>query len=65
MDNKEEIQELNLDDILNEFHDQPEGEAESVELGEELNHLLEELPSVESMQAVAEQAAQDAADQSG
>lgn len=62
MDNKEEIQELNLDDILNEFHDQPEGEAESVELGEELNHLLEELPSVESMQAVAEQAAQDAAE---
>lgn len=62
MDNKEEIQELNLDDILSEFHDQPEGEAEPVELGEELNHLLDDLPSVESMQAVAEQAAQEAAE---
>ena len=60
MDNKEELQELNLDDILSEFHDQSGEELENVELGEELTHLLEDLPSVESMQAVAQQAAQDA-----
>ena len=60
MDNKEELQELNLDDILSEFHDQSGAEPETVELGEELTHLLEELPSVESMQAVAQQAAHDA-----
>ena len=60
MDNKDELQELNLDDILTEFHeDQTSDEAEPVELGEELTHLLEDLPSVESMQAFAQQAAQD------
>ena len=60
MENKDELQELSLDDILTEFHDQPSEEAEPVELGEELDHLLEDLPSVESMQAVAEQVAHDA-----
>ena len=60
MDNKDELQELNLDDILTEFHDQPQEGAENVELGEELAQLLEDLPSVESMQAIAEQAAHDA-----
>ena len=60
MENKDELQELNLDDILTEFHDEPEEGTEEVELGEELAHLLEELPSVESMQAVAEQVAQEA-----
>ena len=60
MENKDEIQELNLDDILTEFHDEPEEGSEIVELGEELASLLEDLPSVESMQAVAEQVAQEA-----
>ena len=60
MENKDELQELNLDDILTEFHDQPAEGTENVELGEELTHLLEELPDVEAMQAFAEQAAQDA-----
>lgn len=60
MENKDELQELSLDDILTEFHDQIPDDTESVELGEELTHLLEELPSVESLQAIAEQAAHDA-----
>lgn len=60
MENKDELQELNLDDILTEFHDQPAEGAENVELGEELTNLLEDLPNVESMQAFAEKAAQDA-----
>ena len=60
MENKDELQELNLDDILTEFHDEPEDGAEAVELDEELTSLLEDLPSVESMQAVAEQVAQEA-----
>ena len=60
MENKDELQELSLDDILTEFHDESAEDAENVELGEELTQLLEELPSVESMQAVAEQAAHDA-----
>ena len=60
MENKDELQELNLDDILTEFHDEPEEGAEALELDEELTSLLEDLPSVESMQAVAEQVAQEA-----
>ena len=60
MENKDELQELNLDDILTEFHVEPEEGAEVVELDEELTSLLEDLPSVESMQAVAEQVAQEA-----
>ena len=60
MENKDELQELNLDDILTEFHDQPAEGAENVELGEELTNLLEDLPNVESMQAFAEKAAQEA-----
>ena len=59
MDHKEELQDLNLDDILSEFRDQPQ-EEEGVDLGEELRQLLEELPSVETLQAAAEQAAHDA-----
>ena len=60
MENKDELQELSLDDILTEFHDEPGEGSETVELGEELTHLLEDLPSVESLQAVAEQVAQEA-----
>ena len=41
MENKDELQELNLDDILTEFHDEPEEGAEVVELDEELTSLLE------------------------
>ena len=59
MENKDELQELNLDDILTEFHDQPAEGTENVELGEELTHLLEELPDVEAMQAFAEKAAEE------
>ena len=44
MENKEDLQELSLDDILSEFHDQPQEGDEAVDLGEELNQLLEELP---------------------
>ena len=62
MENKEEIQELSLDDILTEFHDQPQEGAENVELGEELTSLLEALPSAEELRSTAEQAAQDAAE---
>ena len=62
MENKEEIQELSLDDILTEFQDQPQEGAENVELGEELTNLLEALPSAEEMRSTAEQAAQDAAE---
>ena len=60
MENKDELQELSLDEILTEFHDQPSEGAENVELGEELTHLLEALPDVEAMQAFAEKAAQEA-----
>ncbi len=60
MDNKEEIQELSLDDILNEFHDQPGEPEENVEMGEELNELLSGLPSPEDLQAAAEKVAQEA-----
>ena len=60
MENKDELQELSLDDILTEFHDAPGEGMENVDLGEELTHLLEELPSVEAIQAVAEQVAQEA-----
>ena len=60
MENKDELQELNLDDILTEVHDEPEEGVEALELDEELTSLLEDLPSVESMQAVAEQVAQEA-----
>ena len=56
MDNNEELQELNLDDILSEFHDQSGVEPEAVEMDEELSQLLGELPGGESMQAVAQQA---------
>ena len=62
MENKDEIQELSLDDILTEFQDGTQEEAENVELGEELTSLLETLPSVEQMRSTAEQAAQDAAE---
>ena len=62
MENKEEIQELSLDDILTEFQDQPQEGAENVELGEELTSLLEALPSAEELRSTAEQAAQDAAE---
>ena len=56
MDNKNELQEFNLDDILNEFHDLPEEDTvgdigelagNSDDLKEELeklDHLLEDLP---------------------
>ncbi len=60
MDNQEEIQELSLDDILNEFHDQSEAPSEDVEMGEELNALLSGLSSPEELQAVAQKAAEDA-----
>ena len=60
MENKEELQELSLDDILSEFHDQPQEGDEAVDLGEELNQLLEELPTVENLQAAAQQVAQEA-----
>ena len=58
MDNKENTQDLNLDDILNEFHDAPgqTGElpvVDAAELSPELagqlealDHLLEELPEL-------------------
>ena len=62
MENKEEIQELSLDDILTEFQDQPQEGAENVELGEELTNLLEALPSAEEMRSTAEQAALEAAE---
>ena len=62
MENKDEIQELSLDDILTEFQEGTQEEAENVELGEELTSLLETLPSVEQMRSTAEQAAQDAAE---
>ena len=62
MENKDELQELSLDDILTEFHDQPQEGLENVELGEELTNLLEALPTVEQMRSTAEQAAQDAAE---
>ena len=40
MDNKNEIQEFDLDAILNEFHDIPEAETADVEPDEELENLL-------------------------
>ena len=61
MDNKNELQEFDLDDILNEFHDLPEEPSEDLLEGvqdeslkeelDELDHLLEELPAVEVVQA--------------
>ena len=60
MENKEELQELSMDYILSEFHDQPQEGDEAVDLGEELNQLLEELPTVENLQAAAQQVAQEA-----
>ena len=41
MDNKEELQEFDLDDILNEFQDSPDAEAVEVEPDEELEKLLQ------------------------
>ena len=41
MDNKEELQEFDLDDILNEFHDTPDEEIVEVEPDEELEELLQ------------------------
>lgn len=40
MDNKEDLQEFDLDDILNEFHDAPDEEVVEVEPDEELEELL-------------------------
>ena len=40
MDNKNELQEFDLDDILNEFHDMPETDEAEVEPDEELEALL-------------------------
>ena len=61
MDNKNELQEFDLDDILNEFHDLPEEPSEDLLEGvqdeslkeelDELDLLLEELPAVEVVQA--------------
>ena len=41
MDNKNEVQEFDLDDILNEFHDIPADAAAEVEPDEELEELLQ------------------------
>ena len=46
MDEKNELQEFDLDDILSEFHDIPEAETEDVEPDEELEELLH-LPQVD------------------
>ena len=52
MDNKEkndELQEFDLDDILNEFHSEPEEEAETDDqLNEELSELLGEMPQADA-----------------
>ena len=40
MDNKNDVQEFDLDDILNEFHDIPQEAAAEVEPDEELENLL-------------------------
>ena len=61
MENKDEIQELSLDDILTEFQDQPPEGLENVELGEELTSLLENLPTAEQMRSTAEQSSVTAA----
>ena len=66
MDNKKELQEFDLDDILNEFHDLPEvSPSELTEIEEsdpklkeeleQLDHLLEELPAAEPAKASSEQ----------
>ena len=41
MDNKNEVQEFDLDEILNEFHDEPAADAAEVEPDEELEALLQ------------------------
>ena len=40
MDNKNEVQDFDLDDILNEFHEIPPEETPEIEPDEELEHLL-------------------------
>ena len=65
MDNNNELQNLDLDDILNEFHDMPDEGLEDVEMDEELEELLHlpkvEIPNIPDPEEAKEPAAEEPA----